>query len=339
MQADPVHGISTLRQDILQVDPAGFEALALRIFRYQADRNPLYAQWLELLGRDPASIHLLEEIPFLPIRFFKNYNIQSGEWLPQQVFSSSGTTGAQTSKHFLRDRDWYLHNAERGFRSAYGPVEEYAWLALLPAYLERPGSSLIAMADHFIRRSAYRESGFFLYDHADLLATLQRCREKEIPVVLLGVSFALLDLAESRDPSLDHHLFRHCIVMETGGMKGRRKELTREALHRKLRKAFGLHSIHSEYGMTELLSQAYAQKEGRFEPSPTLRVLPRDISDPFSRPDRGRTAALDIIDLANVDTLSFIATDDLGRVYADGSFEVLGRLDASDMRGCNLLVL
>ena len=310
-----------------------FEALAMEVFRFQARFNPLYLEYISLLGIDVEKVEGVERIPFLPISLFKTHAIQTGEWAPALRFSSSGTAGMLASSHLLKDPDWYLSNARRCFSAFYGPPEHYCFLALLPSYLEREGSSLVFMAGHFIQNSPYKQSGFFLYDWNKLIRALDECLEQKIPTVLLGVSFALLELAENHPVSLPG-----VIVMETGGMKGRRRELTREELHGILTGAFGVPAIHSEYGMTELLSQAYSRGDGRFYPPPSMRVYAREITDPFSPAPPGRLGVLNIADLANLDTCAFIATDDLGKVYPDGSFEVLGRLDNSDIRGCNLLV-
>ena len=325
---------SELLKRIQNCRPEDFPALALSVFAYQAAHNPIYSKYLELLRLDPAWVTEADAIPFLPIEFFKRFELRSGDWKPAITFSSSGTTGAQTSRHLLRHPDFYRTNARRGFTVFYGPPEGYCFLALLPSYLERSGSSLIFMVEDFIRLSRYRFSGFFLNNTDELVKILRKCKKEGIPTVLLGVSFALLDLAETH--SLD---LSGIIVMETGGMKGRRQEVTREELHRQLQQAFHLEAVHSEYCMTELLSQAYSKGGGLFFPAPTLRVRTREITDPLCPQRPGRTGAINIIDLANLDTISFIATDDLGRYYEDGSFEILGRLDASDMRGCNLLVL
>ena len=324
---------TALQERIEQVTPAAFEPLALEVFRYQARFNPLYQRFLELLGVDPGQIQSVEHIPFLPISLFKNYSIQTGEWSPEAVFSSSGTTGSQTSQHFLRSKAFYQINARKSFEHFYGQLKDYCVLALLPSYLERSGSSLVFMVEDFIRQSAHTDSGFFLYNTDELIQILQKCKKSQQPTLLIGVSFALLDLAESNPTALEG-----VTIMETGGMKGRRKELTRSELHQQLSKAFKVENIHSEYGMTELLSQAYSKGKGLFYPGPTMQLRVRDITDPFGQPNQGRTGALNIIDLANLDTISFIATDDLGKVYADQSFEVLGRTDASDVRGCNLMV-
>lgn len=313
-------------------DGAGFEALALDIFRYQAENNALYARFLELLGRNPAAINRLEQIPFLPISFFKTHRVQTGEWSETTTFISSGTTGQTPSRHLVRDLDVYTHNCVRGFAPLYGPPENWLVLALLPAYLERTGSSLVVMADDFIRRSRFPESGFFLNNLADLADVLAR-RAPGTPVLLLGVSFALLDFAEQFPMNLSG-----VTIMETGGMKGRRKEITRTELHNILTKAFGVEAIHSEYGMTELFSQGYARGGSVFTPSATMRVVITEINDPFCWAKPGRPGQVNIVDLANVDTCSFIATEDLGRSWPNGTFEILGRMDTAEMRGCNLMV-
>lgn len=322
-----------LKARIREVDTTAFEPLALEVFQYQAAHNPLYRRYLELLGRQPDTVQHLADIPFLPIALFKKHIIQTGEWEPEVVFSSSGTTGTTTSKHRLRSKAFYRQSARRGFETFYGRLKDYCVLALLPSYLERSGSSLVFMVEDFIRQSGHPDSGFFLYNTDELLQILQKCQKSQQPTLLIGVSFALLNLAEAHPVDLSG-----IIIMETGGMKGRRRELTRSELHHRLQAAFNVPSIHSEYGMTELLSQAYARRKGLFNPAPTMRVAARERTDPFQLQPPGRTGALNITDLANIDTISFIATDDLGRVYEDHSFEVLGRLDASDVRGCNLMV-
>lgn len=322
-----------LRERVERVTAADFEPLALEVFRYQAEHNPLYQEYLELLSVQPGAVQRLADIPCLPISLFKGHTIQTGSWKPQAVFSSSGTTATKTSKHLLRSKVFYQESARRSFQTFYGPLKDYCVLALLPSYLERTGSSLVFMAEDFIRQSEHPDSGFFLYNTEALLQILQKCQKSGQPTLLIGVSFALLDLAEAHPADLSG-----ITIMETGGMKGRRRELTRAELHEKLQQAFGVETVHSEYGMTELLSQAYSKGAGLFHAAPTMRVLAREVTDPFNYTAYGRTGTLNIIDLANLDTLSFIATDDLGKVYEDHSFEVLGRLDASDARGCNLMV-
>lgn len=323
-----------LLEKIASVHPLNFDDLALEIFRYQANLNDLYAQYLQLLKVDPQKVETISSIPFLPISFFKNYTIKTGDWKPAIQFTSSGTTGSSTSTHAIPDLSFYLDNTKKGFEFFYGTLSSYCVLALLPAYLERKGSSLVAMADYFIRQSKYEQSGFFLDNRKQLSEVLANCQEKQIPTLLLGVSFALLDLAEEFPQDLSY-----ITIMETGGMKGRRKEIIREELHAILKDAFQVAHIHSEYGMTELLSQGYSKGDGIFYPSPTKKVLSREITDPFQVQDYNRNGLLNVIDLANLDSISFIATDDLGKVYEDGAFEIVGRLDASDVRGCNLLVL
>lgn len=312
--------------EVAAVNADNFQNVVTRVFEYQRRENPLYRQYLELLGEKGMQ-------PFLPISFFKTREIRSGDWRPETFFESSGTTGQISSRHLVRNLDWYLDNARRGFTQFYGDPSEWCFLALLPNYLERGHSSLVAMADYFIRLSKHPQSGFFLHDLEQLKDRIQECQRLGVKTLLLGVSFALLDFAEQFPLSL-----AGITVMETGGMKGRRKELTREELHAELTRAFGIPAIHSEYGMTELFSQGYARGGSIFAPASTLRVVATEVNDPFCVLPPGKTGVLNLIDLANVDTLSFIQTEDLGRVYAEGSFEVLGRLDAAELRGCNLLV-
>jgi phenylacetate-coenzyme A ligase PaaK-like adenylate-forming protein len=321
-----------LQQRIQACTSKDFSEIALDVFRFQATHNPLYQQYLRLLNVDPHLVDEIDQIPFLPIQFFKNHSIQTGSWEPELLFTSSGT-GGTTSTHSVLDPNWYLANTRLGFESFYGPLEDYCFLGLLPSYLERTGSSLIYMVDHFIQQSRYPQSGFFLHNTQELLGVVEKCQEEHIPTVLIGVSFALLDLAEQAAPNL-----QGLVVMETGGMKGRRREITRTELHDQLSQAFQVDSIHSEYGMTELFSQAYSKGKGLFACPPTMQVLTREITDPFSPALPGKAGVLNIIDLANLDTISFIGTQDLGRVHSAGQFEVLGRLDNSDVRGCNLMV-
>ena len=324
---------SKLQNRILAASPGVFEDLAMEVFHYQYQQNPVYHRFVNLLSIDPNTIKKPEEIPFMPISFFKNHSIKTGEWEESQIFRSSGTTGTKTSQHMVRDPNWYLNICDRCFHAAYANPKEFCFLALLPAYLERRGSSLVFMVNHFIENSVHQEGGFFLYNTDALIERIQFCQSRKIPTILIGVSFALLDLAEKHQIDLND-----LIIMETGGMKGRRKEITRMELHRKIAESFSVSKIHSEYGMTEMMSQCYSKGEGIFHPGPTVRILTREINDPFARLAQGRTGLVDVIDLGNLDTGSFIATDDLGKVYNDGSFEITGRLDASDIRGCNLLI-
>jgi hypothetical protein len=311
---------------LADLNASNFEATASLVFRYQQAHNPLYAQYLALLGER-------HDRPFLPISFFKSHDIRSGEWQPETIFNSSGTTGQTPSQHRVRDLALYLENARRGFERAYGAPSEWCFLALLPNYLERGNSSLVAMANHFIQQSPFAESGFFLHDFEKLRDTLITCQSKSYKTILLGVSFALLDFSEQFPLNLSG-----ITVMETGGMKGQRREMTRVELHENLQDAFVISSIHSEYGMTELFSQAYAKGGTIFTPIPSMRVVATELNDPFCPVAPGRTGVLNIIDLANIDTISFIQTEDIGKVFSDGRFEVLGRLDAAEMRGCNLMV-
>lgn len=315
-----------------------FSGLAMNIFRRQAIQNPVYAAYLGHLNVEAAKLKAIREIPFLPISFFKSHVLKSGEFAETFIFESSGTTGSINSRHFIRDISTYLINAENNFREVYGDPSEYCFLALLPSYLERGNSSLVAMADHFIKLSQHTLGGFFLYDFKKLHAMLSQLESQGQTVVLLGVTYALLDFAEAYPMKL-----RHTIVMETGGMKGRKKELTRKDLHAFLKTNLGVESIHAEYGMTELQSQAYSTGEGIFRPSSTMKVLLRSPDDPFevweSHENLGKTGAINVIDLANEDSISFIATDDLGRFTGDGGFEILGRIDNADIRGCSLLSL
>jgi Acyl-protein synthetase, LuxE len=313
---------------------AEFEHLALEVFNFQYKYNAFYRRYCSLLGKEFSAVSKLSEIPFLPIQFFKNQTIQTGDWKAETIFSSSGTTGAITSQHLCRDLDYYQKIARQGFEQFYGKIENYCILGLLPSYLERSGSSLVAMVDDFIQLSNAPKSGFFLNNHAELAEILRGQRDADKPTLLIGVSFGLLDFIDNFTIN-----FPNLVVMETGGMKGRRREMIRAELHETMAKGFGVSKIHSEYGMTELFSQGYSKGNGIFEPISTLSVLSREINDPLSiLPKNGKLGILNIVDLGNLDTCSFIATDDLGRVFDDGSFEVLGRLDNSDMRGCNLLV-
>lgn len=315
-----------------RLDSDSFNALALEIFQYQAAENEVYRKFLKLLNNTPEQILRVEDIPFLPIELFKTERITCGHFEPQAVFTSSGTSGNNASKHLVRDLAIYRESYRRGFELFYGHAENYCILALLPSYLEREGSSLIDMAQGLIEASGHPDSGFYLDDLSRLSEKLSKLEKSGQKVLLIGVSFALLDLAEQFPQPLSK-----TIIMETGGMKGKRKEMTREELHAVLKDAFGAKTIHSEYGMTELLSQAYSAGNGHFVCPPWMRVMVRQRDDPFSY-TTGKTGGINIIDLANLDSCAFIATSDLGRQHADGRFEVLGRFDYSDVRGCNLMV-
>ena len=321
--------------DIFNIsDVRKFETEALKIFRQQAKNNKVYKQFLNLLKIDPLIINKVDKIPFLPVEFFKSHKILSSNDEVEQTFSSSGTTGAVQSQHFVTDLRIYEESFRRGFEYFYGSIEEYTILALLPGYLERQGSSLIYMVDHLINESASKDSGFYLNELHELSELLTKLDSEGEKVLLIGVTYALLDLIEYQKFKL-----KNTIVMETGGMKGKRKELIRSELHEVLSDGFGLDNIHSEYGMTELLSQAYSLGGGVFETPPWMKIFIRDTEDPFHTLDHGRTGGINIVDLANVNSCSFIATQDLGRKIGEHKFEILGRFDHSDIRGCNLMVV
>jgi phenylacetate-coenzyme A ligase PaaK-like adenylate-forming protein len=315
-----------------------FEAAAMAVFRYQANENEVYSQYLETLGRNPDTIQNTEQIPFLPVSFFKDLTVISGKEHAQTVFTSSGTAGMTTSRHHVTDISIYEESYLKGFSHFYGNIGEYCILALLPSYLEREGSSLIYMADDLIRKSSHPESGFYLHNYKELVENLATLKKQGQKTILLGVTYALLDLIE-QFPELRNNSWDDLIVMETGGMKGKRKEMVREELHENLCRGFGLQIIHSEYGMTELLSQAYSKGNGIFNCPPWMKILIRDTNDPFTFLPENKSGGINVIDLANINACSFIATQDLGKRHVDGSFEVLGRFDNSDIRGCNLLIV
>ena len=304
----------------------------LRLFRYQYTYNPLYGEFCRLLGKNPEQISDFTQIPHLPISFFKTHKVSSRTDEATLIFESSGTTGTIPSRHLLYDEDLYIQSFLADFTFAYGNPQQFCFLFLLPGYMERQGSSLIYMAEYLKNISPYSQSGFYLRSNEALLDCIAENKERSIPTILWGVSFALLDLAESG--KFD---FSHCIVMETGGMKGRRIEPTREALHACYSKQFGIQDTHSEYGMTELLSQAYSKGKGKFIPSPKMHISIFESEDPLTETANEKTGRLHIIDGANIDSCAFIATQDLGKKYADGSFEIVGRMDHSDLRGCSLL--
>lgn len=311
---------------------ADFEKVALNIFHYQASNNLVYSEYLRTLGLDCNAVTSSKEIPFLPIVFFKNFKILSGNSDVQRIFSSSGTTGNTTSKNHITDISLYQQSFREGFELFYGPVEDYCILALLPSYLENDTSSLVFMADDLIKRSKHKDSGFYLDNKEELLLKLGDLEEKNQKVILLGVSYALLDVVSKNKMQL-----KNTIVMETGGMKGRRREMIREELHHTLSEGFGVKNIHSEYGMTELLSQAYSKGNGLFLTPPWMKILIRDTQDPLSIIGFENTGGINVIDLANINSCAFIATEDLGKAHINGSFEVLGRFDNSNIRGCNLM--
>ncbi len=311
-----------------------FERLALEVFRFQAAGCPVYNRYLSLLGTDPAEVTSLTEIPFMPISFFRDHVVMTGEGVAERIFLSSGTTGMRQSRHHVRHTAIYDESLERTFRLFYGDPSQYAIMGLLPSYIEREESSLIYMVNRLMQLSGNRAGGFFAGDHEALLKAVGRARHEKLQVLLIGVTFALLDLAEEGPRDLSD-----LIIMETGGMKGRRKELIREEVHEIIMQAFGVSTVHSEYGMTELLSQAYSMGGGLFETPPWMRVLIRDSHDPMAHSmSEGAAGGISIIDLANLWSCSFIATADLGRMHSGSRFEVQGRFDSADLRGCNLLI-
>ncbi|WP_046743027.1 LuxE/PaaK family acyltransferase [Kordia zhangzhouensis] len=312
---------------------ATFEKHAFHIFRHQFENNRTYRSFCDLLYVHPSDVKKIEEIPFLPIQFFKSHKIVSNQKNIQEVFTSSGTTGNNTSKHLVTDISLYEKSFQKGFEYFYGAIEQYVVLALLPNYLERKGSSLVYMVNDLIKRSKSVESGFYLDNIEELTKKLIRLDNEGKKVLLIGVSFALLDLVETTQFQL-----KNTIIMETGGMKGRRKEIIRAELHQQLRKGFGVNEVHSEYGMTELLSQGYSNGKGIFKSPPWMKILTRDTEDALTIQPYGKSGGINIIDLANINSCAFIATQDLGKVYEDNTFEVIGRFDHSDIRGCNLMI-
>ncbi|OFX27692.1 MAG: acyl transferase [Bacteroidetes bacterium GWA2_31_9b] len=327
MQEIDVNDIFSIKNE------SDFESVALLVFKYQAKFNPVYKKYLNILKKDVSKIKSPIDIPFLPIDFFKTHRIITETNNPEKTFLSSGTTGMVRSNHFITDLSVYEKSFIKSFELFYGPITDFCILALLPTYLENESSSLVYMADHLIHLSKHPQSGFYLNNIDELAQKLQLLEKENTKVLLIGVSYALIDLAEKFPLKL-----KNTIVMETGGMKGKRKELTRLELHNLLSQKLGVKSIHSEYGMTELLSQAYSKGDGKFFCPPWMKVFIRDTYDPFSFLEYGKSGGINIIDLANINSCSFIETKDLGKINLNGSFEVLGRFDYSDIRGCNLLI-
>ncbi|MDO4228828.1 MAG: acyl transferase [Capnocytophaga sp.] len=327
----------TLEERIFSIKTeTDFQSVAMEVFYYQFRYNKVYNDFCVYLKKKTNNVRSVNDIPFLPIEFFKTKKIycESDNQSVAQIFTSSGTTGMSFSQHLVKNISVYETSFRKGFDFFYGKTSEYVILALLPSYLERTGSSLIYMVEDLIRQTNNPNSGFYLYDLDKLARILHQLDTNGQKVLLLGVSFALLDLVEKYQFSL-----KNTIVMETGGMKGKRKELIREELHQILCEGFGVSQIHSEYGMTELLSQGYSSGNGIFRTVPWLKILIRDTNDALSLLPNGKSGGINVIDLANLHSCSFIATQDLGKCYEDGSFEVLGRFDNADIRGCNLLVL
>ena len=323
------------KKDIFNIrSEVEFNEITLKIFKHQFENNKVYRSFCDLLYKHPSEVKKIEDIPFLPIQFFKSYNVVSSNQEAQTIFTSSGTTGQVRSKHLVTDLSVYEESFQKGFKYFYEDAKNYAILGLLPSYLERKGSSLVYMVNSMIENSSHQKSGFYLNNLEDLKNTLQFLEAQNQKTLLIGVSFALLDFVECYSIQLNN-----TIIMETGGMKGHRKELIRRELHNKLKAGFGVDKIHSEYGMTELLSQAYSKGEGVFKTPPWMKVLTRDPEDALSIQRQGKTGGINIIDLANFNSCSFVATQDLGKVYSDESFEILGRFDESDIRGCNLMII
>ena len=322
---------------IFTIGTAEFDALAQELFHFQYSNNVLYREYVDALHIKPAEVMGIESIPFLPIRFFKTHAVKTGLIKTTTVFESSGTTGTTKSRHYVGDVSLYQKSFMNGFRLFYGDIKDYCIIGLLPSYLDRKNSSLIYMVNEWIKQSGHPQSGFYLNEYEKLVGLLRQLEMMGQKALLIGVSFALLELAKKYTLQLNH-----TIIMETGGMKGRRSEIMREDLHQQLKRSFGVQVIHSEYGMTELLSQAYSRENGIFYCPPWMKVLVREEDDPqkvrATPSNRSVTGAINIIDLANIHSCGFIATDDAGKLNADGSFEVMGRLDNSDIRGCSLLV-
>lgn len=309
-----------------------FNEIAISLFRYQYKNNRIYNSFVDALGVSESKVYHPEQIPFLPVGFFKTHKIITGDFREEIVFESSGTTGMETSKHYVADADLYQQSFTNGLNIFYGDLSQYAVFALLPSYLERGNSSLVYMVEKIMLQSNQQMGGFFLNNLKELQQQLLEAKRQGLKIMLFGVTFALLDMIEIYAVAIPD-----AIIIETGGMKGRRKELTRMELHDLLRKGFGVDKIHSEYGMTELLSQAWSAGNGIFRCPPWMKIMIADTNDPLSYLETGRTGGINIIDLANFHSCSFIATQDLGRVFEDETFEVLGRFDNSDIRGCSLL--
>jgi len=325
--------VEEIVNNIFSVSPSTFIQQALNTFRYQYDENKIYHQWVNVLNININEVTKLSQIPFLPVSFFKDYQVITGKFEPEVIFTSSGTTGTVSSKHIVRQIELYKQSFTEGFKKFYNNPEDWCIIGLLPSYLERKGSSLVMMVEELIKLSGHNKSGFYLNEFEELANVLKELEAQKQKTLLIGVTFALLDFAERFSMQL-----QNTIIIETGGMKGRRKEMVREDVHSFLQKQFNVFAIHSEYGMTELLSQAYSSGSGVYNNVPWMKVLVRDEDDPLSITEKGR-GLINVIDLANVHSCSFIATDDVGRIFEDGSFEVSGRRDNSDIRGCSLMAI
>ncbi len=326
-----MHSFNSFKSNVFRTNNQNFERHALELFNFQYANNAIYRKYVQFLNIRPDDVKKVAEIPFLPIRFFKNHTVKTGDFIEQKIFESSGTTG-DASKHFVEDLDFYAKVCTKIFTSSFGKLDKSVVIGLLPSYLERGNSSLVYMVNHFIKLSQNDHSGFYLDDMELLIQKLKMLAGHGFKVHFFGVTFALLELASRYSLDMENVCF-----FETGGMKGRGKELTREELHLKLRRAFNTNHVFSEYGMTELLSQAYLQKDGKFHAPPWMQVRIREIHDPFKYTQKGQVGVISIVDLANVHSCAFIETEDLGMLSDDG-FNVIGRLDNSDLRGCNLLI-
>lgn len=325
--------IKTLKNKIFEIQNDNeFNEIALEIFRFQYENNHIYKQFIDINDFKTSKINNFREIPFLPIEFFKTHRILSTNKIPEIFFESSGTTGFTKSRHYITDIELYENSFVKGFEYFYGNIQDYCLIAVLPHYQEQTNSSLIYMINKLIQLTNNKESGFYLNNLENLSKELVKLKEKNIKTILFGVSYALLDLAEKYPVNISN-----AIIFETGGMKGRRKEMIREELHNNLKKSFNVNAIHGEYGMTELLSQAYSKGNGLFYTPKWMKILIRETNDPFSIAENNITGGINIIDLANIESCSFIATQDLGILHNDGSFEISGRFDNSDIRGCNLM--
>ena len=325
--------IPSFVNNLFELSVTGFDELVQESFQFQYKNNLIYRSFCDALHIDPAKVSSIEKVPFLPIGFFKTHKVVSTEFIAETIFESSGTSKTLQSKHYVKSLVLYEEAFTKGFTAQYDSPKNYCILGLLPSYLERSNSSLVYMVQKLMDKSNHPMNGFYLNNFKELFDRVQQLEKEGQPTILVGVTFGLLDFAEQYQLPL-----KNTIIMETGGMKGRREEMTREQVHQKLKNAFSLHTIHSEYGMTELLSQAYSKGSGIFQCPPWMKVLVRDEDDPFHIRTSGK-GAINIIDLANVYSTSFIATDDVGEVFEDGSFRVLGRMDNSDIRGCSLLAL
>jgi hypothetical protein len=324
--------ICELEDKIFDVQTYGFEQLALELFRLQSGENQLYRSFIQALNVDPYKVSTVASIPYMPVSFFKNHDVVTGNFEAETVFESSGTTQTGNSRHLLKSTHLYQRSFTKTFELFYGSPKQWCVIGLLPSYLERKNSSLVMMLNGLIEMSAHPESGFYLYEHEKLAQVLRKNEAAKQKTMLIGVTFALLDFAQVfRFP------LKYTTVMETGGMKGRRKEITRTEVHQILKDAWQLDSVHSEYGMTELLSQAYSAREGLFRCPPWMKIILRDEDDPLTVKTSTKNGLVNVIDLANIYSCAFVATDDIGKLHNDGSFEITGRMDSSDVRGCSLM--